>query len=40
MKPGKLKQYINSIDLQNHKRTEAILQRVVSQYLSDPHEPF
>ena len=40
MKPGKLKHYINSIDLQNHKRTEAILQRVVSQYLSDVNEPY
>lgn len=40
MKPGKLKHYINSIDLQNHKRTEAILQRVVSQYLSDVQQPY
>lgn len=40
MKPGKLKYYINSINLQNHKRTEAVLQRLVSQYLSDLKQPF
>lgn len=40
MKPGKLKYYINSIDLQNHKRTEAILHRLVTQYLADGQQPF
>lgn len=40
MKPGKLKFYINSIDLQNHKRTEAVLHRVVTQYLSDGQRPY
>lgn len=40
MKPGKLKFYINSIDLQNHKRTEAILHRLVTQYLCDSQQSY